>query len=327
MFMDFLDLLPRPLRYVVFYGLFTIGIFTKPVYTLGILAMLLIAALISPKHWLTPWGPEPVERKRVLKIYGTALVFFYLLAYGLTPTDPVAIQANPRSAATATSTAPASTEVAPPKAPSSKKYDTVGTASNVTFQIIDMKVQRSLGSRQTQNLFIVPVVAVKNSQNDAIMLSFSLFTLVDERGREFSPLDTMDAYMMKENDQFTDKLNPGLTAQIAIPFEVPRDVASLTLRCQGGITGGTVVLRLDPPQKDASASAPKRSAAIGLMAKLKTDENAYRVTTPGANPAFTLTAGDVVQIIGEDNRGMYYQIKWKNEQGYVKRSALQLFAN
>ena len=43
MFIDFLDLLPKPLRYVVFYGLFTIGVFTKPVYTLGILAMLLIA--------------------------------------------------------------------------------------------------------------------------------------------------------------------------------------------------------------------------------------------------------------------------------------------
>ena len=324
MFMDFLDLLPRPLRYVVFYGLFTIGIFSKPVYTLGILAMLLVAALISPKHWLAPWGPEPVERKRVLKIYGTALVFFCLLAYGLTPTAPATSQANPRSAAPP---APTSNAVASQKAPSSKKYDTVGTASSVTFKIIDMKVKQSLGDRQTQNLFVIPVVAMRNNQNDAIMLDFSLFTLVDERGREFSPLDTMDAYMRKENSQLTDKLNPGLTAQIAIPFEVPRDVASLILRCQGGITGGTVMLRLDPPQKEASVTAPKRSAAIGLMAKLKTDENAYRVTTPGANPAFALKAGDVVQIIGEDNRGMYYQIKWKNEQGYVKRSSLQLFAN
>ena len=116
MFIDFLDLLPRPLRYVVFYGLFTIGIFTKPVYTLGLLAMLLIAALISPKHWLTPWGAEPVERKRVLKIYGTALVFFCLLAYGLTPTDSVANQARPNPTITVAPTEPSSNAVAPQKA-------------------------------------------------------------------------------------------------------------------------------------------------------------------------------------------------------------------
>ena len=327
MFIDFLDLLPKPLRYVVFYGLFTIGIFTKPAYTVGMLAMLLVAALISPKYWLTPWGPEPVERKRVLKIYGTALVFFGLLAYGLTPANPAPNQARSNPAVTSASTTTANNPVTPQKAPPTKRLDTQGTASNVTFQIIGLDTRQSLGNRKTQNLFVIPTVAIKNNQNDAIMLSFSLYTLVDERGREFSPLDTMDSYMMKENSQLTDKLNPGLTIQMAIPFEVPHDVASLTLRCQGGMTGDTVTLRLDPPQKDASANAPKRSAAIGLMAKLKTDENAYRVTTPGANPAFTLKAGDVVQIIGEDNRGMYYQIKWKNEQGYVKRSALNLFAN
>ena len=324
MFIDFLDMLPRPLRYVVFYGLFTIGIFTKPAYTLGMLAILLVAALISPKHWLTPWGQEPVERKRVLKIYGTALAFFCLFAYGLTPASPAASQVTSTSAITAASTSQEKNAVTSQKAPPTPRYDTIGTASNVAFQIIGMKAQQSLGSRQTQNIFIIPIVSVTNNQKDAISLGFSLFTLVDEKGREFSPLSSMDAFMMEENNQWTDSLNPGLTVQMAIPFEAPRDVNSLTLRCQGGMTGDKVTLRLDPPQ---TAKAPKRSVVKGLPAKVINNTNVFRVMSPGANPIFSLKVGDVVTIQDEDTRGMFYFVKYKNEEGYVKRSDLRIYAD
>ena len=325
MFIDFLDRLPKPLRYAVFYGLFAIGIFTKPAHALIILAILFVSALISPKKWLAPWGLEPIERKRVLKIYGIPLIFFFTVALGLSPAPPATHQTNQISSPPSASAKSERTVLSPQKRPTAKRLDTKGTASNVTFQISGLVIQQSLGNRETQDLFVIPSVTINNNQNDAIRLDLSLFTLIDEKGREFSPLNSFETYMMNENNKLQENLNPGLTAQIAIPFEVPRNVKALSLQCRGGITGSTVTLRIDPPTN--AENTPKRSPAIGLMAKLKNDENAYRVTTPGANPAFTLKAGDVVQIIGEDTRGMYYEIQWKNEHGFVKRSALQLFAN
>ena len=339
MFLDFLHYLPLPIRYVIFYVVFAIGIFSKPSAAILVMIVLLVLGLLSPGRWLEPWGQEPVKRKRVLVIYGLPLVLFGILALGMSPgsdgrfprTRQVLADrqqsAAPASGKTSTEAKRAESSAkpksAPAAAPAKPVLDTRGTASRVNFQVVGLKLLKSIGDRKTANLFVVPRIAVMNNQRDAIELSSSLFTLQDEQGREFSPL-VMESIMLENNHYLEEPLNPGLTATVAIVFEVPTTVNSLTIVCQGGLTGSRVSLRLDPPQSD---KAKRRNPVIGLHATVANDTKAYRVTTPGASPAFSLKRGDIVIIEDEDNRGMFFYVKFKDEEGFDKRSDLRVHAD
>lgn len=127
-----------------------------------------------------------------------------------------------------------------------------GTASDVKFVVDGSKTAPTVGKNQfatvkANGIFKIVDISVTNNQKDAITINTSLFKLIDDQNREFSPSN--EAIMAIEVDQknsfFLKEINPGITMKGSVAFDVPADAKGFKLKARGGITGKEVLLKVD----------------------------------------------------------------------------------
>ena len=133
----------------------------------------------------------------------------------------------------------------------SGKEVTAGIVSDVAILVLNAEeIHHPIGnkiiSEQPQGKFIGVLVYVRNNQNDAITVMGSTYSLIDEKGREYTAsTPAMSAWdMVHHNNNMLTEINPGNFVTFVCIFDVPRnaDLKSFRLRARAGMTGDSVDL-------------------------------------------------------------------------------------
>ena len=169
--------------------------------------------------------------------------------------------AKPAStAATNTSTSnqkaaePAKKKAAEPaKQEAPKQLSNEGVSSDVAIKVVGMEsaseISTEFSKETAQGVFKIITLSLTNNQKDAITVDADSFKLVDDKGREFSySTNGQTQQEMKDNTSsnnfFLKSLNPGLTQQGKIVFDIPADATGLVLKARGGMTGDEITLKV-----------------------------------------------------------------------------------
>lgn len=121
-----------------------------------------------------------------------------------------------------------------------------GVSSNVTIEVLGMATEGSIGDEKAKGVFKIIHIKVTNNQKDAITISGSSYKLIDEQGREFShSTDALFELPRGQRKMFTNQLNPGLSDEGFIPFDVPKDAKGFKLQASGGMMGTNIFLKVD----------------------------------------------------------------------------------
>lgn len=109
-----------------------------------------------------------------------------------------------------------------------------------SYAIWDIKWQRSLDSgysnKQADAMFLVITVTARNEDNTSSTLP--PFKLIDGEGREFD--QSSDAALLPDGFGLLKNVNPGVSAQGQIVFDVPQGVYDLQV--SGGFNSGKTTL-------------------------------------------------------------------------------------
>ncbi|MDP4552922.1 DUF4352 domain-containing protein [Alkalihalobacillus macyae] len=92
----------------------------------------------------------------------------------------------------------------------------------------------------TSEQFIKLDVKIANNQKEAITTDASFFKLVTAEGTEYNPKNDGDIMMvMSDKTLFLEEINPGLSKEGVVVFEIPADVSmeDLTLQASAGFWG------------------------------------------------------------------------------------------
>lgn len=132
-------------------------------------------------------------------------------------------------------------------------YHETGVSSNVKIVVDSVKTQSTVGDNQfdtakAQGIYKVVKVTLTNNQNDAITVDTDSFTLVDSKGRKFSPSTDAQTALEASSDSkqsfFLQQINPGITVTGYIAFDVPKDATGLVMKAHGGMMGDEITLKL-----------------------------------------------------------------------------------
>lgn len=129
-----------------------------------------------------------------------------------------------------------------------------GVSSDVKITVLNSETKETIGGnkyskKQAQGIFKIVTVSLSNNQKDAITIDSNSFVLIDKKGREFSYSSeaqfALGSSSGKNESFFLKKLNPGLSIEGTIVFDVPKDAESLILNARGGMTGKKIKLKID----------------------------------------------------------------------------------
>lgn len=162
------------------------------------------------------------------------------------------------SATTASAPAPASvpaTVPAPaPAKPIVAELSKEGVSSDVKITVTSFSAKDSVGDNQfsiakPQGVFKLVGLNIANNQKDAITITSANFKLIDDQGREFSDSSEAGmAFAVSSNkvESFSFKqLNPGMSIDGVIAFDVPKDAKGFKLKASGGMTGKPITLKVE----------------------------------------------------------------------------------
>lgn len=96
-----------------------------------------------------------------------------------------------------------------------------------------------------QGVFVVVEGSVENTGNDAQTVDSSILKLVDSEGRAFDPSNETFGYIPENKNLFLTQVNPGLTRQFQVVFDVPKDAGGLRLRASDGAMFGEEAILVD----------------------------------------------------------------------------------
>ena len=156
-----------------------------------------------------------------------------------------------------TATAPAtSTPVtaSTPTKPVVAELSKEGVSSDVKISVTSFTSKDSVGDNQfstakAQGVFKLVGLSISNNQKDAITITSANFKLIDDQGREFS--DSSEASMAlgtstnKTESFILKQLNPGMSIDGVIVFDVPKDAKGFKLQATGGMTGKVITLKVE----------------------------------------------------------------------------------
>jgi hypothetical protein len=126
--------------------------------------------------------------------------------------------------------------------------------SNVGLAIGDIKKTKTLGDNRfaqanAQGEFIVIRLIVSNNQNDAITMDANSFKIIDDKNREFSHSTQGDMALAASSNKkeiiFLKKINPGITTDGYLVFDVPSDISGAKLQVRGGLSGEKGMLPIE----------------------------------------------------------------------------------
>lgn len=115
-------------------------------------------------------------------------------------------------------------------------------AGDLSFTVNSVSKKKTIGSAYTSKTsqsgtYALIDVTVKNSGKDTITIDSSLFSIVDNQGREFKySTDGQTAYTMAGAENFFLKqIQPGLSVTGVVVFELPEDATGLQLIARAGV--------------------------------------------------------------------------------------------
>jgi RNA polymerase subunit RPABC4/transcription elongation factor Spt4 len=136
-----------------------------------------------------------------------------------------------------------------------KELSKEGVSSDVKIVVQNVETKDTVGNNQfskanAQGVFKVIKLRLTNNQKSAITVDSSSFKLVDSQGREFSHSTdaqvalasssggTQETFMLKQ-------VNPGITIEGFVVFDIPKDATGLILKAHGGMTGKEIKLKVE----------------------------------------------------------------------------------
>ena len=149
-------------------------------------------------------------------------------ADGPTPT------ATPAATATATATATASpTATAQPTTHGMGETFTVGTGNHsLQYAVSEVEtadtVGEGYGEEEANGEFVVVHLSIEHVGSEPATLRPDMFTLVDGEGREAEP--KTEAYLAMDSSIQFEELNPGITVEGTVVFDVPTDQSERRLQ-------------------------------------------------------------------------------------------------
>lgn len=127
-----------------------------------------------------------------------------------------------------------------------------GISSDVKISVLDVKTQETIGEneyvkKKASGVFKVIKISLVNNQKDAITVDSTDFKLIDSKSREFSKSTEGETALTfsKYDTFFLKKVNPGITEEGYLIFDMPKDATGLMLKAKGGMTGGEILLKVE----------------------------------------------------------------------------------
>jgi len=111
----------------------------------------------------------------------------------------------------------------------------VGNISYVVKSISEKTtLSNSFDSKTTQGKYLVINIDVTNNDKESRMIDTAMFKLHDSKERVFDPDSTLDMYVNQDLGFFLENLNPGISRNANIVFELPKDAIELKLELTSG---------------------------------------------------------------------------------------------
>lgn len=95
------------------------------------------------------------------------------------------------------------------------------------------EINSPIGKTTTNGVFVVMTVNVLNNDNSPRFVDKSMMKLYDSEGRSFEPNIKADVYL-NESSFFLRSINPGISTEAKIAFEVPANTMNLKLEVTSG---------------------------------------------------------------------------------------------
>jgi RNA polymerase subunit RPABC4/transcription elongation factor Spt4 len=130
-----------------------------------------------------------------------------------------------------------------------------GTSSNVKIAVLSMQTTKTIGDNQftkvnSQGVFKVIKLSITNNQKDAITVDSNSFKLYDSQNREYTA--SSEAFLAMESSTnpkmpsfFLKQLNPGITTEGYIAYDVPADAKGFVMKAHGGVLGTEITLKVE----------------------------------------------------------------------------------
>lgn len=166
----------------------------------------------------------------------------------------VAMPSSSKSGGSIPSTTTASAPAPAPTKPIVAELSKEGVSSDVKITVTSFSAKDSVGDNQfsiakPQGVFKLVGLNITNNQKDAITITSANFKLIDDQGREFSDSSEAGmAFAVSSNkvESFSFKqLNPGMSIDGVIAFDVPKDAKGFKLKASGGMTGKPITLKVE----------------------------------------------------------------------------------
>lgn len=113
-------------------------------------------------------------------------------------------------------------------------FEYVITAANE--DIIIQSNNQFIDSKETTGKFAIIDYSVKNLDKKARMVDSNLFIVKDEQGNEYEPMVDGDIMMLLgDSNLFLEEVNPGLSREGKIVFELPSEITNYSLEVSSGL--------------------------------------------------------------------------------------------
>lgn len=132
------------------------------------------------------------------------------------------------------------------------KIGEVAQSSDLAFTVTGVKDYQSLGNSYTrkdaQGVFKVVTLKIENTGKETRTIDSSMLKLRDNQGRTFErSIDGQTAKGLAQGqvDLFLQQVQPGLSVNGEIVFDIPKDAEGLVLEVRGGLFATAAEIRLE----------------------------------------------------------------------------------
>jgi len=154
-----------------------------------------------------------------------------------------AISGSGKSTTTTSNSNTGSTSTTKKEEPQAKINDTV-TDKDLAFTVTGVTTAKTLGNsytkKEAQGTFYVVALNIKNVGKETATIDSSMLKVTDSQGRKFDRSiegQTAKGLSQGKVDMFLQQVQPGLSVNGDIVFDLPDDATDLKLLVKGGIFG------------------------------------------------------------------------------------------
>jgi hypothetical protein len=123
-----------------------------------------------------------------------------------------------------------------------------GTFDSIKVSVLDFNTSDTYDDQATQGKFKILTIRLINNRNDAISVSSYNFKLSDDKNREFeatSNINIQADLVVSEKGLIVSNLNPGMSTEGIVVFEVPEDAKGFVLKGTLLLFGTEMNLKLE----------------------------------------------------------------------------------